>query len=132
VGESLDLTQVNVPTFVLSTKEDHIVPWVSSFRTTKVFSGETEFVLGARGHIAGVVNPPAKKKRSFWIDGDQTGDAKGWLATAQEQPGSWWTHWGQWLGRFKGDMKLAKAKLGNAKFKPIEDAPGRYVKVRSE
>ncbi|MCE2680441.1 MAG: class I poly(R)-hydroxyalkanoic acid synthase [Burkholderiales bacterium] len=132
LGESLDLTKVDVPTFILSTKEDHIVPWVSSYRTTKVFSGETEFVLGASGHIAGVVNPPAKKKRSFWTDGDKSGDAKGWLETAQEHPGSWWEHWGQWLGRFKGDVKPAKAKLGNAKFKPIEDAPGRYVKVRSE
>jgi len=132
LGESLDLRKVKVPTFVLANREDHIVPWVSAYQTTQVFGGPTEFVLGASGHIAGVVNPPAARKRSHWTGGKLDADHKAWLSSATEHPGSWWTHWSDWLSQFKGDEKRAPAKLGNAAHKPIEAAPGRYVKVKAE
>jgi polyhydroxyalkanoate synthase len=132
LGEKLDLSKVTVPTFVLSTKEDHIVPWVSSYQTTQVFKGKIDFILGASGHIAGVINPPSANKRSYWTGGKLVADEKEWLATATEHPGSWWTRWGQWLAPFRGELKPAKAKLGTTKYKPIEDAPGRYVKVRAD
>jgi polyhydroxyalkanoate synthase len=106
------------------------VPWRSAYRTTAHFRGETRFVLGASGHIAGVVNPAAKNRRSFWTQAATPADADEWLATAAEQPGSWWRDWNEWLSRFGGGEKAAPKRLGNARMKPIEDAPGRYVRER--
>lgn len=131
LGESLDLRTVKVPTFVLATREDHIVPWNSAYQSTQVLGGPCEFVLGASGHIAGVINPPAAKKRSYWTGGQQVSNAQDWLASAKEKPGSWWTHWSSWLSTHKGAERKAPARLGNARFKPIEPAPGRYVKVKA-
>jgi len=91
LGEKLDLRKVDVPSFVLATREDHIVPWVSAYQSTQVFKGPSQFLLGASGHIAGVVNPPAAKKRSYWKAGQQGSDPQAWLASATECPGSWWT-----------------------------------------
>ena len=100
--------------------------------------GPQRFVLGASGHIAGVVNPPAKKRRSYWV-ADNTGqagqplpgDPNAWLAQAQEKPGSWWPDWTDWLAGHSGKQVKARTKSGNAQYRPIEPAPGRYVKVRA-
>jgi polyhydroxyalkanoate synthase len=110
--------------------EDHIVPWKAAYRTTQLVGGKTQFVLGASGHIAGVINPASKNKRSYWTSGELGGDPERWLTTATTTPGSWWTHWLGWLKPHAGKAVKARKKLGNAAYKPIEPAPGRYVKVR--
>jgi len=130
VGVPLDLGKVVVPAYVLATREDHIVPWRTAYRTTQLLKGDMRFVLGASGHVAGIVNPASKGKRSYWTGGKLTGDPESWLAAATEKPGSWWTDWSAWLERFGGERVKARARLGNAQYKPIEPAPGRYVKHR--
>ncbi|MDX1670105.1 MAG: class I poly(R)-hydroxyalkanoic acid synthase, partial [Limnobacter sp.] len=94
-------------------------------------SGPVRFVLGASGHIAGVINPPAKKKRNFWVSDELPPDPHDWFKSAKEVPGSWWPDWCSWLEPFKGKEVKAPARLGNAKYKPIEPAPGRYVKQKA-
>ena len=128
----LDLGDIDMPSYVLATQEDHIVPWRSAYQTTQLVSGKSQFVLGASGHIAGVINPASKNKRSYWTGGKQGDDAQAWLASATETPGSWWTHWIKWLAPNSGKPVASRKKLGSAKFKPIEPAPGRYVKVRAQ
>jgi polyhydroxyalkanoate synthase len=127
---AVDLRKIDIPSYVLATQEDHIVPWRSAYRSTRLVGGESQFVLGASGHIAGVINPASKNKRSYWTDGPLTGDADQWLASAKPVPGSWWTHWMKWLGPYAGKTVPARVRLGNGKYTPIEPAPGRYVKVR--
>ena len=128
----VDLGQIDMPSYVLATQEDHIVPWKAAYRTTQLVGGKSQFVLGASGHIAGVINPTSKNKRSYWTDGKQGDDPEAWLATAAAVPGSWWTHWMKWLRPQAGKTVPARERLGNAKHKPIEPAPGRYVKVRGQ
>ena len=131
-GEKLDLGTIDAPAYIYASREDHIVPWEGAYRNVKVLKGDTRFVLGASGHIAGVINPPAKKKRSHWVgEGAPPKDAKRWLQSAQEQPGSWWTDWAQWLQGHAGQQVSAPKTLGNRKYKPIEPAPGRYVKQKA-
>ena len=127
---SVDLGRIDMPSYVLATQDDHIVPWRSAYRSTQLVGGKSQFVLGASGHIAGVINPASKNKRSYWIDGTLGDDAERWLASAKTVPGSWWTHWMKWLKPHAGKQVPAPARLGNAKHRPIEPAPGRYVKVR--
>jgi polyhydroxyalkanoate synthase len=129
-GMKVDLGKIDMPSYVLATQEDHIVPWQSAYRTTQLVGGKSQFVLGASGHIAGVINPASKNKRSYWTGGKQGEDAQAWLASAEAVPGSWWTHWMQWLKPQAGKPTPARTKLGNAKYKAIEPAPGRYVKAR--
>jgi len=131
-GASVDLGKVDMPSYVLATQEDHIVPWRSAYRTTQLVGGKTQFVLGASGHIAGVINPASKNKRSYWTGGKLGDDPEQWLASAQAAQGSWWTHWMRWLNPQAGKSVAARTKLGNAKHKPIEPAPGRYVKARAD
>jgi len=131
-GASVDLGKVDMPSYVLATQEDHIVPWRSAYRTTQLVGGKTQFVLGASGHIAGVINPASKNKRSYWTGGKLGDDPEQWLASAQAAQGSWWTHWMRWLKPQAGKSVAARTKLGNAKHKPIEPAPGRYVKARAD
>jgi polyhydroxyalkanoate synthase len=126
-GTSVDLGRIDVPSYIFGTQEDHIVPWKGAYRSTQLVGGETQFVLGASGHIAGVINPASKNKRSFWTDGTLGDDPQAWLATAKSQPGSWWTHWMNWLKPHAGKQIGAPKRAGNAKYKPIEPAPGRYV-----
>ncbi len=128
----VDLGDIDMPSYVLATQEDHIVPWQSAYQTTQLVSGKSQFVLGASGHIAGVINPASKNKRSYWTGGKQGEDAQAWLASATETPGSWWNHWIKWLAPKAGKSVAARKRLGNAKYKPIEPAPGRYVKVRAQ
>jgi len=130
LGMPVDFGKIAVPAYVLATREDHIVPWRTAYRTTQLIGGDTRFVLGASGHVAGVVNPASKNKRSFWTGANLRADADAWLGAASETAGSWWTDWSDWLARHGGGRVKARARLGNAKFKPGERAPGSYVKQR--
>lgn len=130
-GEPVDLGLIDAPVYILATREDHIVPWRSAYATGQLVSGDVRFVLGASGHIAGVINPASKNKRNFWVGkGELPENPEAWFKSAKETAGSWWTDWAQWLEPMKGGLVKAPAKLGNATFKPIEPAPGRYVKQR--
>ena len=129
---NVDLGRIDIPSYVLATQDDHIVPWRSAYRTTQLVGGRTQFVLGASGHIAGVINPASRNKRSYWVDGTLGDDADRWLASSQSVPGSWWTHWIDWLKPHAGKQMPARQRLGNPRHKPIEAAPGRYVKVRAD
>lgn len=135
-GEKIDLSKIDTPAFVYASREDHIVPWVSAYASMPLLNpkkrNRNRFVLGASGHIAGVINPPAKKKRSYWTNDGAADGAEEWLRNAKEHPGSWWTEWTDFLAKYAGKKVAAPKKLGNAKYKPIEPAPGRYVKVKAE
>ena len=131
-GEPVDLSLVDIPAFLYASREDHIVPWRTAYASTELLGGDTTFVLGASGHIAGVINPPAKKKRSHWVDGAEGPDADRWLASAQDVPGSWWPVWTGWLDEQAGGLVPAKKALGNRKYKRIAAAPGSYVKEKDE
>jgi polyhydroxyalkanoate synthase len=130
-GVKLDLKKVKVPIYNLATREDHIAPAESVFRGARFFGGPMRFVLAGSGHIAGVINPPPKGKYQYW-----TGEAPGsgklstWIAKAQEHPGSWWPDWLDWIKAQSADTVPAR-EPGDGKLKPIEDAPGSYVRVRS-
>jgi polyhydroxyalkanoate synthase len=132
-GAPVDLGRIRIPVFVYSSREDHIVPWRSAYRTLQHVGGEKTFVLGASGHIAGVVNPPAKKARSYWTGEAQEDypiDPEQWLGRAQEHPGSWWPVWLAWLAQHGGAMRAAPRAPGSVQYQPIEPAPGRYVRQR--
>ncbi|HKD35273.1 MAG TPA: hypothetical protein VKB78_00690, partial [Pirellulales bacterium] len=128
-GEAVDLGNITIPIYNMATREDHIAPAKSTFLGAKFFGGPVTFVLAASGHIAGVVNPPANGKYHYWTGGPPTGNLDGWLAKAEEHPGSWWPHWLQWIKALHGTERAAR-QPGNGKFAPIEDAPGSYVKMR--
>jgi len=129
-GEKVSLRSVKIPVYNLATKEDHIAPAKSAFYGSRYFGGDVTFVLAGSGHIAGVVNPPTKTKYQYWTGGPPTDDdIDQWLKKASETPGSWWQNWLDWIR--ERDSKTVKArKIGNSKFKPIEGAPGSYVKIR--
>jgi polyhydroxyalkanoate synthase subunit PhaC len=126
-GAQLDLTRLDLPAYMLATREDHIVPWKTAYASTQILRGKQTFVLSASGHIAGVINPASRDKRNYWSDGAAGADADAWLAGAREQPGSWWKHWSAWLARHAGKKIAARATLGGAGYTEIETAPGRYV-----
>jgi polyhydroxyalkanoate synthase len=136
LGVPVDLSKIDVPAYVLATRDDHIVPWRTAYQTTQLLSGDMRFVLGASGHIAGVVNPVAKKRRSYWAAEKRAGEKQpaapeAWLGSARESAGSWWQDWSEWLAPFGGDKVKARKKLGDKRYKVIEPAPGRYVKQRT-
>ena len=143
LGQTIDLGLVDTPTYILNTREDHIVPWTGGYQSTQILTGPVRFVLGASGHIAGVVNPAKKNKRSYWAQNIAKTSARGkakskvpsypddpmaWLSGATEHAGSWWNDWTQWLEPHLGKSIAAPKTPGNARFKAIEAAPGRYVK----
>ncbi|MBB3636944.1 class I poly(R)-hydroxyalkanoic acid synthase [Variovorax atrisoli] len=133
-GEKIDLGRIDIPAYIYGSREDHIVPIGGAYASTQLLPGKKRFVMGASGHIAGVINPPAKKKRSHWIreDGKFPRTQAEWLAGAQEHPGSWWTDWAQWLKGHAGKQIPAPKAYGNGKaYKAIEPAPGRYVKAKA-
>jgi polyhydroxyalkanoate synthase len=133
-GEPVDLTKIDLPTFIYGSRDDHIVPWRTAYASAPLLSGPLKFVLGASGHIAGVINPPSKNKRSYWaLDSEARtlpADPDDWLAQATERPGSWWPEWSAWLAQYGGKRVKARAKPGNAKYSALEPAPGRYVRAR--
>jgi len=116
--------------YLYGSREDHIVPWIAAYRSTQLFKGPTRFVMGASGHIAGVINPPAAHKRSYWTHDALPEGHEQWLQSAQEHPGSWWTDWTQWLKPHGGKQVAAPKTYGDAQHRAIEPAPGRYVKVK--
>jgi polyhydroxyalkanoate synthase len=128
LGVPIDLSRVKTPVYFLSTREDHIAPWTSTYAGTQLFSGPTRFVLTASGHIAGVVNPPAAGKYSHWTNANVPTTPFAWLRRAKEVPGSWWPDWAKWVAR-KAGPKVAARTPGDGKLKALEDAPGSYVKV---
>jgi polyhydroxyalkanoate synthase len=133
-GEPIDLSKIDVPTFIYGSREDHIVPWQTAYASVPLLTGPLKFVLGASGHIAGVINPPAKKKRSFWkLDTDAKtlpASADEWFDAATEVPGSWWPEWTTWLDQYGGKKVKPRATAGSDEFPVIEPAPGRYVRQR--
>jgi polyhydroxyalkanoate synthase len=130
-GVKADLGRVDMPVYILATREDHIVPWKSSYLGRVHLGGDTTFVLGASGHIAGVINPAAKNKRSHWINDSKTANADEWFDTATEVKGSWWPHWANWLKQFADGEVAARGRLGSKTYAPTEPAPGRYVKEKA-
>jgi len=127
----LDLHQVKVPVYNLATREDHIAPAKSVLYGSQYFGGPVKYVLAGSGHIAGVVNPPSKPKYQYWTGNKPNGESvEGWMKTATEHPGSWWPDWLDWI-KAQGKETVTARKVGGGKFKPIEDAPGSYVKVKS-
>ena len=131
-GEQVDLGRIEAPFFVYGSREDHIVPWAGAYASMPLIKGKKQFVLGASGHIAGVINPPAKGKRSYWTSSKLPATAEDWLAGATEHPGSWWTTWADWLKPQGGKLVNAPRAPGSAKFKVIEPAPGGYVKAKAK
>ena len=125
-GEAIDVTRIRTPSYVLSAVEDHIAPWKTTYRTTQLFAGPVEFVLGGSGHIAGVINPPAKRKYGYRTATDTPASPDAWLAGARRRGGSWWPHWDRWLQRFGGGEVPARVP-GAGGLPVIEDAPGSYV-----
>ena len=134
-GEKLDVSKINMPIYLYGSREDHIVPIDAAYASTQVLGGKKRFVMGASGHIAGVINPPAKKKRSHWLrdDGKFPATIDGWLEGADELPGSWWTDWMSWLGKNAGKKVAAPKAYGKARsaYKALEAAPGSYVKAKA-
>jgi len=130
-GVPVDLGRVRLPSFILATREDHIVPWRAAYRSIGLLGGDKTFVLGASGHVAGVINPADKNRRSYWQGSDYPAQPDAWLAGAEERRGSWWPQWSRWMEPFKGGERNAPSKAGNAKHKAIEPAPGRYVKQKA-
>jgi polyhydroxyalkanoate synthase len=130
-GEKVDLGAIEAPVFVYGSREDHIVPWKAAYASTQVLKGQTQFVLGASGHIAGVINPPAKGKRSHWTNPKLPASADVWFDGATEHPGSWWTVWSDWLKPLGGKLVPAPKAYGSRAHQAIEPAPGRYVKAKA-
>ncbi|WP_128294047.1 PHA/PHB synthase family protein [Afifella aestuarii] len=127
--KTLDLSRVTIPIYNLATKEDHIAPAKSVFFGSQFFGGPVRFVLTGSGHIAGVINPPAKNKYQYWIDGNAEGDLEAWMEKAEEKPGSWWPDWQRWIETLD-DKRVDAREIGGGKLQPLEDAPGSYVKMK--
>ncbi len=131
LGVPVDLGKVDRPSFIVATREDHIVPWRSAYRSLGLLGGEKTFVLGASGHVAGVINPASKNRRSYWTGARHPQDPEAWLEHAAEHAGSWWPQWAGWLGQYGGGKRKAPKKEGDARHKAIEPAPGRYVRQKA-
>lgn len=137
-GDVLDLSTLTMPAYIFASRDDHIVPWASAYASTGLLRGQIRFVLGASGHIAGVINPPSKKRRSYWAhkgaysSAPSPGEAEAWFKQATEHAGSWWPDWTAWLGSQAGSLRPASPVLGSTRYTPLEAAPGHYVTVRSD
>ncbi|WP_299863075.1 class I poly(R)-hydroxyalkanoic acid synthase [uncultured Hoeflea sp.] len=128
-GKTLKLSDVKIPIYNLAAREDHIAPARSAYIGGKLFGGDVTYVMAGSGHIAGVVNPPAAGKYQYWTDGPKDAEFDDWVAGATETPGSWWPHWHEWI-RANSDAEVPARKPGGKKLKPIEAAPGSYVRAR--
>jgi polyhydroxyalkanoate synthase len=130
-GEKVDFRKVDLPVYIYGSREDHIVPIGASYASVQHLPGKKRFVMGASGHIAGVINPPVKKKRSHWTNDKLPASHEEWQAGATEHPGSWWTDWSHWLKPHAGKQVPAPKRYGKGiAYKAIEPAPGRYVTVK--
>ncbi|HAV34828.1 MAG TPA: class I poly(R)-hydroxyalkanoic acid synthase, partial [Massilia sp.] len=139
-GVPVDLGRIDCPVFIYGSKEDHIVPWPAAFASMNLLNPKkakaNRFVLGASGHIAGVINPASKGKRSYWVN-EKNGrtrarTAEEWFAGAVEHKGSWWPEWARFLAENGGKEVPAPTQAGNDQYLPSEPAPGRYVKARAD
>lgn len=131
-GVKLDLRKINVPTYIVSTREDHIAPWKPTYKATQLYKGDIRFVLSASGHIAGVVNPPAAGKYCYWTNDKTPADPEQWLAGAEQHEGSWWTDWDKWIKKQSGKAMTDAREPGDGKLKVLCDAPGTYVSMKAE
>jgi polyhydroxyalkanoate synthase len=129
-GEKIDLSRVKTPIFVQSSKEDHIAPYRSIYKGAKLFGGPVTFMMAGSGHIAGVINAPSAHKYQHWTNESLPETVAEWISEAVEHPGSWWPYWAKWLAERSGKMIPARDPT-KGPLKPIEDAPGSFVKVRS-
>jgi polyhydroxyalkanoate synthase len=129
-GEKVDLGKITVPAYIYASHDDHIVPWKSAYESTHILKGKCRFVLGASGHIAGVINPPAKNKRHYFENNKLAKTADEWLAAAKDIKGSWWPNYAKWLEEFGGKKVKASKTFGNARYKKLEAAPGKYVREK--
>ena len=129
-GVPIDLSAVKLPSYFISTVEDHIAPWQTTYKGAKYLGGPVRFVLGGSGHIAGIVNPPAAKKYHFWTNDALPASAEEWFAGAQQKPGSWWEDWQAWLDRQNGGEKVPARVPGDRELPVLQDAPGSYAMLR--
>jgi polyhydroxyalkanoate synthase len=129
-GVPIDLRKVKTPAFLLSTKEDHIAPWKSTYASTQIYQGPIKFVLSASGHIAGVINPPGKSKYGHWENTKLPKSPDDWFTGAKYADGSWWPIWEKWIGKYIGDEVDAR-QPGDGTLTIIEDAPGSYVLTKA-
>lgn len=130
-GVTLDLRTVKTPIYVQSSRDDHIAPFRSIYRGAKLFGGPVTFTMAGSGHIAGVINHPDARKYQHWTNPELPATVDEWRAGAVEHPGSWWPHWGEWLKERSGSMVPARDPSKGPLGRPLEDAPGSFVKVRS-
>jgi len=130
LGESIDLGAIDTPTYLYGSRDDHIVPWKAAYASSSMLSNEVRFVLGASGHIAGVINAPAKNKRNYWINELTPPEPDDWFDGAAEIPGSWWPDWYHWLEAYQ-DGAVAAREPGTAGYEILEPAPGSYVKEKA-
>ncbi|VVO69458.1 Poly(3-hydroxyalkanoate) polymerase subunit PhaC [Pseudomonas fluorescens] len=126
-GVKLDLRAIDAPAYILATHDDHIVPWRSAYASTELLAGAKRFVLGASGHIAGVINPPAKEKRHYWTNNRVTKNPDTWFKNAEQHCGSWWNDWFVWLAGHAGERQPSVLHTGNAQYPALASAPGQYV-----
>lgn len=130
-GVKIDLSKVKIPVYLQSAKEDHIAPFPSVYKSTKLFGGPVRFILAGSGHIAGVINPPSAKKYQYWTNDKLPDAVEDWREGATEHPGSWWPDWDAWLSK-KSGAKVPARKPGDGKLKALDDAPGTYVKIKAQ
>ncbi|MFN0096867.1 MAG: PHA/PHB synthase family protein [Dehalococcoidia bacterium] len=129
LGSEVDLSKVTCDTYFMGAVNDHLTPWKACFRSSQLFGGDRTFALSNAGHIAGLVNPPGNPKARHFVGRSPDGDPETWLAEASNEPGTWWTHWANWVSARSGEQRPAPAALGNAGYAALEPAPGRYVHV---
>lgn len=129
-GTPIDLGRIDVPTYMISTREDHIAPWKATYAATQIYKGPIRFVLSASGHIAGVINPPSANKYCYWTNPETPKDPDAWLEKAAQHEGSWWPDWDAWVHKQSGKKTVPARVPGDGKLKPLDDAPGTYVKIR--
>jgi polyhydroxyalkanoate synthase len=128
-GAPIDLSKVKVPAYFISTAEDHIAPWKTTYKGAKYLGGPVRFVLGGSGHIAGIVNPPAAKKYQYWSNAAMPDSPEQWFKGASAQPGSWWEDWQRWIDAYGGEKVPARIP-GEGGLKALEEAPGSYAMSR--
>jgi len=127
MGHGVDLTQVKTPSYFLATRDDHIAPWASVYASVRLLKGPTKYVLAGSGHVAGVINPPSRKKYCHWTNSKKPAAAEDWLAGAREHSGSWWNNWNTWAARHAGPQNQPPRDPGCGPLPALGDAPGTYV-----
>ncbi len=130
LGTPIDLSRITVDTYVTGATTDHLTPWRGCYRTTQLLGGDSTFILSNAGHIASLINPPGNPKAHYFAGPKPGAEPDAWLAGAVQQQGTWWEHWANWVSERSGDDRKAPSRLGSRRHKPLEDAPGSYVRGR--